>query len=165
MPKITPYNEGQLITAHRQISGTEHSLLNADKTNDYTNKDIVCFGMPFTTGDHTNQGTNKAPTAVREHSLYYTSDSYPYGVHYNIDKIADGGNLTPEIPTASARNCLMNLRSQVKAELAKGDFCPIFIGGDHTIPYATLAAMSEHLKKPLPFYILTLTLTVETLTR
>lgn len=149
MPKINTYDQKHMETAASRIHGADISLLNAVKTRDYTGKDIVCFGMPFTTGDHMNQGTNKAPNAVREQSPYYTSDMYPYPSHYDINRIADGGNLVAEVPTDSARDCLMNLRAQVKAELAKGDFRPLFIGGDHTIPYSTLAGVSEHLDQPL----------------
>jgi len=149
VPKVNRFNELHLETAHSRIHGAEYSLLNADKTQDFLGRDIVCFGIPFSTGDHANLGTNKAPNAVRESSIYYASDMYPYPSHYDLRRVADGGNLYPSLPTDTARNCLLDLRNQVREKLSQDDFRPVFIGGDHTLPYATLAALSEHLQESL----------------
>jgi len=149
MPNINKYNEQQDKVRKVIKVDDSYSLLNANKTNDYKGRDVVCFGMPFTTADFANQGTNKAPGAVRELSLFHAASMYPYDTHYDINAIADGGNLFPEDSGATDKDCLDSLRKQVKAELAKGDFRPLFIGGDHTIPYATVAALSEHLNEPI----------------
>lgn len=151
MPKIKlkPYNPEDIAKAFSGYYNDEFSLLCAERTNDYTDKDVVLFGMPFTTADHSNQGTNKGPEAVRRASPYYSTDYYPYPEHYKLDRLADGGNLRPGNHTKDCHTNLNELKEQVRTELAKGDFRPVFVGGDHTLPFATLTAVSEHIGEPL----------------
>ena len=147
--KIKEYNQEDIASAFSGYHNDEYSLMCAQRTNDYTDKDVVIFGIPFTTADHSNQGTNKGPEAVRRHSPYYSTDYYPYPEHYKLARLADGGNIRPANHTFSCETNLNDLKEQIKAELAKGDFRPVFVGGDHSLPFATLSAVSEHLGEPL----------------
>ena len=143
------FNEGHFTLAADRLKCGNPQLLNASEHTDPSEAVIGAFGIPFDCGQFTNQGTSKAPGVVRELSNLYCSYQYPHDEIYEVGQVFDGGNFVPEDPSASIKDCLMSLKEQVKAQLARGTFRPVFIGGDHTIPYATIAALSEHLGKPI----------------
>lgn len=147
--RFKPYNEGHLELAASRLKGGNPKLLNASEDTDPSKAVIGAFGIPFDCGMFTNQGTSKAASVVRDLSNLYCSYQYPHDEIYEVDQVFDGGNLLPEDPSASVKDCLNSLKEQVKAQLDQGKFRPVFIGGDHTLPYATIAALSEHLGKPI----------------
>jgi len=149
MADYMPFHERHLKIGAERMKGGDSRLLNAAPDTDPARAVVGAFGIPFDCGQFTNQGTSKAPIVVREMSNLYCSYRYPFDDIHDPDQVFDGGNLVPEDPSASVKDCLENIKEQIKAQLARGTFRPVFIGGDHTLPYATIAALSEHLGKPI----------------
>jgi len=133
------------------LGGGESRLLNALPHDSLEDKIVVAFGIPFDVGmfaQH-NNGVHEAPDAVRSLSYLYSQFMYPFDDIFEPGEVADAGNLTPADPNADPVSCLADLRQQIKARLKLGTFRPVFVGGDHTLPYATIGALSEHLGQPL----------------
>ena len=143
------FDEHHVQLSAARIKGANSLLLNAAEDTDPATAVIGAFGIPYDCGMFINQGTVRAPNTVRSLSHLYASYCYPHREIFAPDQVFDGGNLVPEDGSASVKDCLNSLKNQVREQLAGRNFRPIFVGGDHTLPYATVAALSEHLGKPL----------------
>jgi agmatinase len=151
MPKyaVNPYSKAHLEQAMPKLMGGDVRLLNAAPAEILTDKTVVAFGIPFDCGMFQNQGVRKAPQAVRAISHQYASSMYPHDEIFEPTAVADAGNLVPENPSASVVDQLASIKEQIAAVLATGAMRPVFVGGDHTLPYATVTALSERLGRPL----------------
>jgi agmatinase len=103
--------------------------------------EFVIFGVPYDATQSFKPGSRFAPTAIREAS--WNLENYSLYFNFNLDfaKICDAGNVNVD---GSFDRILRN----VEEFLSKVDLnrqIPIALGGEHSITYAILKALSSKL--------------------
>ena len=112
-------------------------------TQDIEGADIVVLGVPFDAGTTFRPGARFGPCGVRDQSLIACCFKYPW--EYEITKeakIIDYGDVGYWVGAYATDFMVKDTYETVKKVLDVGA-SPIIIGGDHTIPYGPVRALSE----------------------
>ena len=96
---------------------------------EYSDADVVIYGIPY---DHTccfKAGAREGPTAIRRASYNFEEIHFEHGIHQNLPAVCDWGNcddfVLPEDMFEEVDFCM-------GPAIREGKF-PIAIGGEHTI--------------------------------
>jgi agmatinase len=116
-------------------------MLNTQRLNlvsentDIKNSKYTLIGVPFDSTVWSIPGQRLAPNNIREHILMQES-------HNILNKVYDDGNLT--LPHGNAKKMLKITQENLEhiLEINK-NIIPIHLGGEHTITYAPLKALSK----------------------
>lgn len=112
-------------------------------TQDIEGADIVVMGVPFDNGVTFRPGARFAPRAVREQSLIACCFKYPWEYRlYDEARVVDYGDVGYWVGAKATEFMVEDTYNTVKKILAAGA-APMTIGGDHTIPYGPVRAVSE----------------------
>lgn len=112
-------------------------------TQDIEGADIVVLGVPFDSGVTFRPGARFAPRAVREQSLIACCFNYPWEYKlYDEAKVVDYGDVGYWVGAKSTEFMVEDTYNTVRKILEAGA-APMTIGGDHTIPYGPVRAVSE----------------------
>ena len=100
---------------------------------------INLLGIPFDAHSSFMRGPALAPDKIRE-ALHSDSSNYFNEAGQDVSKLlADKGNLPPVIP-------YQGLKKEISKQYTT-DQKWLFLGGDHSISYATMSAVAEHFSK------------------
>jgi agmatinase len=105
--------------------------------------EIILLGIPYEGKENFLKGTREAPFKIRW-SMESIEDYSPYQKR-SIPLYTDFGDLN--IPQGSPREVLEEVEKRLE-KILDGRMRPLFIGGDHTITWATFGAL-HHLYKDL----------------
>ena len=112
-------------------------------TQDVTGADIAVIGVPFDSGVTFRPGARFAPRAVREQSLIACCFKYPWEYRlYDEATVVDYGDVGYWVGAKATEFMVEDTYQTVKKILEAGA-APMVIGGDHTIPYGPVRAVSE----------------------
>lgn len=112
-------------------------------TQDAAGADIAVVGVPFDSGVTFRPGARFAPRAVREQSLIACCFKYPWEYRLCDEaKIIDYGDVGYWVGAKATEFMVEDTYQTVKRILEAGA-APMIIGGDHTIPYGPVRAVSE----------------------
>lgn len=105
--------------------------------------DVAILGAPFDGGTTYRPGTRFGPQGIRKISALYGTYSFELGVDLRESlTIADLGDVFT-IP-ANIEKTFDQIAKAVSHVYASGAF-PVVLGGDHSIGYATVRGVAEHL--------------------
>ncbi len=105
--------------------------------------EVGVVGIPFDGGCSYRPGARFGPSAIRQASRLLRGYNPEQGVSpFEVGRVADLGDL-PCTPFDN-RRAVEEMHRQVAALLPRVRRMPVFLGGDHTISYPILKALSEH---------------------
>ncbi|MEM2988703.1 MAG: agmatinase [Candidatus Bathyarchaeia archaeon] len=104
----------------------------------FTKADYVVIGVPFDRTSTYRPGSRFAPNALREISLNVETYSFLSDIDAEDLRIHDAGNLSI---SASVEETLERVERAVSEVVGSGKV-PILLGGEHTISYGALRALS-----------------------
>ena len=116
-------------------------------TQDIDGADIVLLGVPFDAGTTFRPGARFGPCGVRDQSLIACCFKYPWEYELKKEaKVIDYGDVGYWVGAYATDFMVKDTYETVKKVLDAGA-SPIIIGGDHTIPYGPVRALSERYGK------------------
>jgi len=109
---------------------------------DFSQADVVVYGLPYDLGTSNRPGTRFGPRAIREASLQLAwGEVWPWGFD-PFDRLAviDAGDIEYAYgqQDAFARSAFDHAR-----EVAKAGAVPFSLGGDHSVTYSSLTGVGE----------------------
>jgi agmatinase len=124
-----------------------HTFGRYEHTREIGGADIVVLGMPFDLGAIHRPGARFGPAAIRKQSVYAGALRPIYPWEHELGdavRVVDYGDVTP-IPGMGAVESLLAEGDAAIAEVLAAGASPLVLGGDHTIPHATVPAVArEH---------------------
>jgi len=108
---------------------------------------IGIMGIPFDTGTTFRPGARFAPNAIRQISKITQFNYHPfYDSNLSRESVADFGDIvcTPH----DCERGVKQIYDSIVKNLEKVEY-PIYVGGDHTIVYASVRALSEKHKRKI----------------
>jgi agmatinase len=101
--------------------------------------DIVMHGIPFEGSVNLRHGADLGPAAIREHSHFIETYSPELDRDLEDLRLFDGGDL--DVAGGTTRDILDRVARQVAERVPAGKRC-LFLGGDHTVTYPILKALT-----------------------
>jgi len=98
------------------------------------------LGVPFDGAVKGRPGARHAPDGIREAFRFYSTYNYEHDVDVSGMKVADFGNVV--LSQENVKEAHSNISSALKEMLGVATV-PLIMGGDHSITFATVKALSE----------------------
>jgi agmatinase len=110
-------------------------------------KGIKILGVPLDATTSFRSGARHGPAAIREASLMLTDGSHPvFRNSLDYDKLWDAGDFP--VNNASSIRTLEDFGDYLYS-FYNPDVCNLLLGGDHTITYPAISALSNRLNKKI----------------